>query len=353
VKDTGGSSAAQAVTPPADHAALRVVSIIAPVYDEAAALDEFVERTRRAIEPLEHRYGFELILVNDGSRDASLEIMRSQTGREPRLRVIDLARNYGQTAALQAGLDAARGDILVTLDVDLQHFPEEIPRFLETLDEGYDMVCGWRHERAEGISRRWPSRAANRLIRAISGLELHDFGTTFRAYRAELAKEIRLFGEFHRYIPVLGHLAGARIKEIPIKNIERPAGTSKYGLGRSQGVLLDLVVLLFFTRFLDRPMRAFGALGLVAFLAGGGILAFLLSYSYLFGVATVREHSGWFLMSIMFLLASVQIITAGILAEMLVRVHFGIGDRRVYRVRQVLGDVAPGRQADAPARSTT
>jgi glycosyltransferase involved in cell wall biosynthesis len=324
---------------------VRLVSIIAPVYDEAELVGEFVARTRKAIQPLERAYDFEIILVNDGSRDGSLAVMRECVATEPRLRIIDLARNYGQTAALQAGLDAAGGEILVTLDVDLQHFPEEIPRFLETLDLGYDMVCGWRHARAETVSRRWPSRAANWLIRRISGLKLHDFGTTFRAYRAELVKEIRLFGEFHRYIPVLGHMAGARITEIPIQNVDRPAGKSKYGLGRSQGVFLDLLVLLFFTRFLDRPMRAFGALGLLAFVAGAAILGFLVVYGYLFHVATVRERSGWYLMSIMLLLTSVQIITTGLLAEILVRVHYGIGDRRVYRVRQTFG----GAQAEALA----
>jgi glycosyltransferase involved in cell wall biosynthesis len=262
--------------------------------------------------------------------------MKSCIADEPRLRVVDLARNYGQTAALQAGLDAARGEILVTLDADLQHFPEEIPRFLEGIEQGYDMVCGWRQHRAEGINRRWPSRVANGLIRAISGLKLHDFGTTFRAYRSELAHEIRLFGEFHRYIPVLGHLAGARLTEIPIQNIERPAGRSNYGIGRSQGVFLDLLVLLFLTRFMDRPMRAFGAIGLLGFAAGGGILLTLLVLAYVFDMPTVRERSGWFLMAIMLLLASVQVTLTGLIAELLVRIHYGIGDRRVYRVRREL-----------------
>ncbi|HXK09232.1 MAG TPA: glycosyltransferase family 2 protein [Vicinamibacteria bacterium] len=310
------------------------VSVIAPVFDEAPLVREFLERTRKALLPLEARYEFEIVLVNDGSRDGSLEVMKSCLATEPRLRIVDLARNYGQTAALQAGLDAARGDILVTLDADLQHFPEEIPRFLEGIERGYDLVCGWRHHRAEGIRRRWPSRVANWLIRGISGLRLHDFGTTFRAYRSDLAHEIRLFGEFHRYVPVLAHVAGARILEIPIENVERPAGRSKYGLGRTRGVLLDLIVLLFLARYLDRPMRIFGALGLLGLTAGGGILAFLLGYAYLYDVPTVRLYSGWFLMSIMLLLASVQVILTGILAELLVRVHYGIGDRRVYRVRR-------------------
>ena len=317
---------------------LPTVSIVAPVFDEAALVPPFLERTRQALAPLEDRYRFEIVLVNDGSRDGSLEVMKSWLAQEPRLRVVDLARNYGQTAALQAGLDAARGNILVTLDADLQHFPEEIPRFLEGIEQGYDMVCGWRQKRAEGIRRRWPSRAANWLIRGISGLRLHDFGTTFRAYRAELAHEIRLFGEFHRYVPVLGHLAGARILEIPIQNVARPAGKSKYGLARSQGVLLDLIVLLFLARYLDRPMRVFGSLGLLGGSAGGGILAFLLGYAYLYNVPTVRLYSGWFLISIMLILASVQVILTGVLAEILVRVHYGIGDRRVYRVRGEWGE---------------
>jgi glycosyltransferase involved in cell wall biosynthesis len=311
-----------------------VVSVVAPVFNEDAVVEELVRRIAAGVEPVGDRYDLEIILVNDGSRDGSLEAMKRCLAFEPRLRVIDLARNYGQTAALQAGLDAARGDIVVTLDADLQHFPEEIPRFLAKLEEGYDMVCGWRHRRAEGVVRRWPSQAANVLIRWISGQALHDFGTTFRASRSELVREIRLFGEFHRFIPVLAWAAGGRVTEIPIENVERPAGRSNYGLGRSRAVFLDLIVLLFLSRFLDRPMRAFGTLGLLAFSGGAAILATLLGYSYLYSVPTVRTHSGWFLMSVMLLLASVQIIMTGLLAEILVRVHYGVGDRRVYRVRQ-------------------
>jgi glycosyltransferase involved in cell wall biosynthesis len=328
----------------------RVVSVIAPVYNEAAVVEELVRRIGAAVAPLEDRYAFDIVLVNDGSRDDSLEAMKRCLPWESRLRVLDLARNYGQTAALQAGLDAARGEILVTLDADLQHFPEEIPRFLAKLDEGHDIVCGWRHKRAEGILRRWPSWAANALIRRISGLDLHDFGTTFRAYRAELVREIRMLGEFHRFLPALGWAAGGRIAEIPIENVERPAGKSSYGLGRSQGVFLDLIVLLFFSRFLDRPMRAFGALGLLSFAAGSTILGCLLAYAYLYNVPAVRAYSGWFLMSVMLLLASVQITLTGILAELLVRIHYGQGDRRVYRVRREwTGADASDRTAEAAA----
>jgi glycosyltransferase involved in cell wall biosynthesis len=326
----------------------RLVSIIAPVYNEEAIIQEFVRRTVGAIAPLESRYTFEIILVNDGSSDASLTRMTALLDEDPRVRIIELRRNYGQTPALQAGLDAARGQILVTLDADLQHFPEEIPRFLEKLEEGFDMVCGWRHERAEGVLRRWPSRTANLLLWLISGLSIHDFGTTFRAYDAELAKEIRLFGEFHRYIPLLGHVAGGRITDIPIKNMVRPAGKSNYGLGRSLGVFLDLLLLAFLSRYLDRPLRAFGKLGLAAFTVGAGILSVLLANAYIYDVpGTVRLYSGWFLMSVMLLLSSMQIILAGILAELIIRVHYAQGDRRIYRVRKEWHTDAPVRRLQA------
>jgi glycosyltransferase involved in cell wall biosynthesis len=172
------------------------VSVIYPVYNEEGVVAELVQRISSAMGSVADRYGFEIVLVNDGSHDRSLEAMKRCLEVEPRLRVVDLARNYGQTAALQAGLDAARGEILVTLDSDLQHFPEEIPRFLAKLEEGFDMVCGWRHRRAEGVARRWPSRAANLLIRWISGLALHDFGTTFRAARSAVRDSA--LGAFHR-----------------------------------------------------------------------------------------------------------------------------------------------------------
>jgi glycosyltransferase involved in cell wall biosynthesis len=311
-----------------------LVSVIAPVYNEATVIDEFVSRLRAVVDGLKERYDFEIILVDDGSRDASLARLKELVRQEPRLRVLELRRNYGQTAALQAGFDAARGEILLSLDSDLQHFPEDIPQFLDTLETGYEVVCGWRRERAEGIVRRWPSRAANVLLRALSGLAIHDFGTTFRAYRAELVKELRLLGDFHRYIPALARQAGGRITEIPIRNVVRPAGQSSYGLGRTVGVSLDLVLLYFLSRYMDRPLRAFGQLALVAATVGATILGALLLLAWVSGVPTVREHSGWFLISILLLLASVQILMTGILAEILVRVLFGMGDRRVYAVRR-------------------
>lgn len=318
----------------APHAHRAVVSVIAPVYNEETVIEEFVVRLGRAADSLAAQYDFEFIAVDDGSRDRSLERLIAIAGREPRLRVIELRRNYGQTAALQAGLDAARGEIVVTLDADLQHFPEEIPAFLTKLAEGYDVVCGWRHERKEGIIRRWPSRVANLLIRRLSGITINDFGTTFRAYRADIVKELRLLGEFHRYVPVLAHMAGARITEMPIQNIERPSGKSNYGVSRTFGVMLDICVLYFMNRYMDRPMRAFGTISMAGFAISGSIIAYLLGYAWIYDVATVRERSGWFLTALMLALASVQVLLTGILAEVLTRVHYAQGDRRVYGVRR-------------------
>ena len=310
-----------------------LVSIVAPVYNEEASIGEFVRRIEATIAEIHDVYDFEIVLVDDGSRDGSLDALKTLSQDRENLHVIELRRNYGQTAALQAGLDAAKGDILVTMDADLQHFPEEIPTFLKGIEDGFDMVCGWRHKRAEGVIRRWPSRAANWLIRRICRLDIHDFGTTFRAYRAEIVKELRLFGEFHRYIPALGQDIGARIKEVPIENVVRPSGESSYGIGRTFGVFLDLILLFFFVRYMDRPMRIFGKLAAIAFCAGGAILACLVVYAYVWNINAVSERSGWFILSMMLLLASVQITLSGVLAEILTRVHYSQNNRRVYRVR--------------------
>jgi glycosyltransferase involved in cell wall biosynthesis len=311
-----------------------LVSVIAPVYNEEGVIGAFHERISKVIGDLERAWDFEIILVNDGSRDRSLEIMCNLAKSDPRLRVIELRRNYGQTAALQAGLDIARGDVFITLDSDLQHFPEEIPAFLDKLEEGYDIVCGWRAARAESVIRRWPSMIANLIIHRITGLTLHDFGTTFRAYRAEVAKDIRLYGEFHRFIPVMGHILGGRIVEIPIKNIERPEGKSNYGIGRTVGVFLDLILVYFFVRHMDKPMRFFGKMAGIMSAVGLLILGVLIAYAFMYKVQAVRERFGWFMIAIVLLLGALQAVCTGILAEVLIRVRYEQGNNRVYKVRK-------------------
>jgi glycosyltransferase involved in cell wall biosynthesis len=254
---------------------------------------------------------------------------------EPRLTIIELRRNYGQTAALQAGIDRAAGDIIVTLDADLQHFPEEIPSLIKGIEEGHDVVCGWRHQRQEGVMRRWPSRAANGLIRKASGLSIHDIGTTFRAYRREIISEMRLLGENHRFIPVFAKALGARIGEVPISNIERSVGKSNYGIGRTINVLIDVFFIYFFTHYLDRPMRIFGKFALLCGLAAGIIAAGLFWIWVTAGVAVVREHSGWFTLGFMLILAAVQFLLTGVIGEMLARLYFPSKERTTYQIRRV------------------
>ena len=311
-----------------------LVSIVAPVYNEAPTLPEFVRRITTVCSTLAARYDFEIVLVDDGSTDASLETAKRLIAVEPRLRVVELRRNFGQTAALQAGLAGARGEIIISMDSDLQHYPEDIVKFLDALEQGYDLVCGWRHERKEGILRRWPSRAANLLIKRVCRLPIHDFGTTFRCYRRDLVSHIHLLGEQHRFVPALADLIGARVTEIRIQNRERPVGTSNYGLGRTVNVLLDVLYLYFSRRYLTRPLKAFGKIAMAMFFCGAIIAAVLLGYAYSSGRPVVREHSGWFMLSMLLFTAGLQILLAGILAEVVVRIYYRLSDAEGYFVRR-------------------
>ena len=309
-----------------------LVSIVAPVYNEASVIEEFVLRIIKVIQ--KEPYLFEIILIDDGSTDGSLDILMDLTQQEACLRVIELRKNYGQTPALQAGIDQAKGDIIITMDSDLQHFPEEIPNFLRELEKGEaDVVCGWRYDRQEGLLRKIPSRIANAIIRKISGFRIHDYGTTFRAYRAEIIKDLRLFGQQHRFIPVLAHLAGGRISEIKIKNRERPQGESNYGISRTFAVLFDIFYLYFDVNYMHHPFRFFGKLFLFFFTIASVILFGLLTYSYIFNIPGVREHSGWFLSSLFLYLTSFQILMTGLIAEIIIRIYYFSQKKTYYHIR--------------------
>ncbi len=322
------------MAPQRPGSAASLVSIVAPVYNEATTLAEFVARLAAAANALEPRYAFEFILVDDGSTDESLQQAKAAIARENRLRVVELRRNFGQTAALQAGFAAARGDIVISMDSDLQHFPEDLPLFLGKNEEGYDLVCGWRHQRQEGLVRRWPSRAANLLIRAVSGLRVHDIGTTFRAYRADLVHELRLLGEQHRFVPVLASIVGAKVTEVQIRNVERPAGRSNYGLGRTVNVFLDILYLYFSRYYFTRPLKAFGKIALLLLGTGIGISGSLVVYSWVTGAPTIRERGGWFLLSSLLMLGGLQTLLTGILAEILVRIYYQSGQTHQAYVRR-------------------
>jgi glycosyltransferase involved in cell wall biosynthesis len=311
-----------------------LVSVVAPVFNEQTALPELVARLGRVATTLADAYRFEFVLVDDGSSDESLAVARQLTQSESRLRVIELRRNYGQTAALQAGLDRARGAILISMDADLQHLPEDIPRFLDAIRRGDEVVCGWRYERQDSIIRRWPSSVANYLLRQISGLTIHDIGTTYRAYKADIARDFRLLGEGHRFVPIFAARAGARIGELKIENPVRTGGVSKYGLSRTMNVFVDLFFVAFYALYLDRPIRLFGRAAVIALAVALLITAGLASEFVRTGAPVVRQSSGWFMLGLVMYVTAGQFIFFGIVCELLVRIYFQSDRYASYHVRQ-------------------
>jgi len=317
-----------------------LVSVVTPVFNEAAVLPELIERLGNVAASLEADYRFEFVLVDDGSRDGSLDVARGLAADDARLRVIELRRNYGQTAALQAGLDRAAGEILISMDADLQHRPEDIPRFLAAIRDGADVVCGWRYDRQDSAMRRWPSSAANFLIRKVSGLTIHDIGTTYRAYTAGVARDFQLLGEGHRFVPVFAARAGARISELKIENPARAAGVSSYGLSRTLNVFVDLFFVAFYANYLDRPIRFFGRAALVTFGLALLITAGLVYEFLSTGAPVVRESVGWYLLALVLYVSSSQFIFFGIVCELLVRIYFQHDRHAAYHIRQELSKQA-------------
>lgn len=314
-----------------------VVSVVLPVFNEARTLPELMQRLAEVARSLEPRYGFEFVLVDDGSTDRTLEAAERLAAADSRVRLVALRRNYGQTAALQVGFEHARGAVIISMDADLQHFPEDIPQFLDKIEDGYDVVCGWRADRQEGRRRRWPSAAANWLLRRLTGLTIHDIGTTFRAYRSDVVHDLRLLGEHHRFIPVLATNVGARLAEVKIQNIGRPVGASNYGLSRTLNVLMDILFLVFYVKYLDRPIRVFGRLALAAIMMAAIITAVLAYMSLAYGVPVVRERSGWFLLALVLYVSGVQFLLFGLVSEVIVRLYFYPGHAKPYLVRRVSG----------------
>jgi glycosyltransferase involved in cell wall biosynthesis len=270
-------------------------------------------------------------------------VIEGQAAADPRVILVALRRNYGQTAALQVGFEHARGAVVISMDADLQHFPEDIPQFLAKIEEGFDVVCGWRADRREGVRRRWPSRAANWLVRRLTGLTVHDIGTTFRAYRGDVVRQLQLLGEHHRFIPVLATNLGARLTEVPIRNIERPSGVSNYGLSRTFNVLLDIAFLVFYVKYLDRPIRVFGRLALASLAAATVIMTVLGVVSVAYGIPVVRERSGWFLLALILYVSGVQFLLFGLVSEVVVRMYFYPERAKPYLVRKVSSGAAARR----------
>jgi glycosyltransferase involved in cell wall biosynthesis len=310
-----------------------MISVVIPVHDEEPALLPLYDRLTRVLERLDRPY--EIIFVDDASTDRSFELLANLVETDGRLKVIRLRRNFGQTAALAAGFDEAQGSIIVALDGDLQHDPEDIPALLTRIHEGYDIASGWRKERVDGaLTRRLPSRVANWLMAKVSGIDLRDFGTTFKAYRAEVLKDVHLYGEMHRFIPALASFYGARVAEVPIRNSPRAKGRSHYGLGRTINVLFDLLTVKFLLGYFTRPMYFFGRFGLAGTLVGGVILGYLFVYK-ITGHEIVIQHGPLLIAGALLLLAGLLMFSTGLLGEVLMRTYFESQGRRIYAVREI------------------
>lgn len=309
------------------------LSIVVPVYNEVDNLRPLCERIHTALAEAGREY--EIILVDDGSRDGSSELLAELHAEDATLKVLRFRRNFGQTAALAAGFAHARGAVIVSLDADLQNDPLDIPRLLAKLDEGYDLVNGWRADRRDPLlRRRLPSQIANALIARVTRVKLHDSGCTLKAFRRDVAKGIKLYGEMHRFIPALAADMGARLTEVPVAHHPRTHGASKYGLTRTLRVVLDLLTIKFLSSYAERPSHLFGLLGLLGVLAGGGITTVLGVQRLFFGVALANRPL--LLLGILLLVTGVQLMTTGLIAELLSRTYHESQDKPVYLIKDVL-----------------
>jgi glycosyltransferase involved in cell wall biosynthesis len=320
-----------------------MLSIVIPIHNEEPSILPLYDRLTAVLETIPKP--FEIIFIDDASTDRSFDLLANLAETDPRLKVIRLRRNFGQTAALSAGFDEAQGSVVVSLDGDLQHDPEDIPALLAKIDEGYDIASGWRRDRIDNaITRRIPSRIANWLMARVSGVQLRDFGTTFKAYRIEVLKDINLYGELHRFIPALASFYGARIAEVPIRNVARASGQSHYGLGRTFNVLFDIITIKFLLKYFTRPMHFFGRLGLLAITLGTVVLSGLFIHK-LWGHGMMEEHAPLMLAGALLVVAGLMMFSTGLLGEVLMRTYFESQGRRIYAIREIRcrrETVAPG-----------
>ncbi|MDA7437440.1 glycosyltransferase family 2 protein [Synechococcus sp. AH-601-P06] len=308
------------------------LSVVVPLYNEEESLPHLVEQLLASLRPSGER--FELVLVNDGSSDRTAEVLERLSQDIPELVGVLLRKNYGQTAAMAAGFDVAQGEVIVSLDGDLQNDPADIPMLLAKLREGYDLVSGWRHQRQDAaLQRKLPSKIANRLIGRVTGVRLHDYGCSLKAYRRDVLSDMRLYGELHRFLPALAFIEGARITEVKVNHRARQFGSSKYGIDRTFRVLMDLLTVWFMKRFLTRPMYVFGFGGLIA------ILLSLVASSYLLAVKLMGgdiANRPLLTLAVVLGLAGIQLFCFGLLGELQIRTYHESQDRPIYRIRETL-----------------
>lgn len=310
------------------------VSIVVPIYNEFESIPHLVDAIASSLQNTNLSY--EIICVDDGSKDGSPQLLKELANSRTDLRAVILRRNYGQTAAMSAGFNHAQGKVIVTLDGDLQNDPADIPMLIAKLDEGYDLVSGWRQKRQDNsISRLLPSKLANMLISRVTGVNLHDYGCSLKAYRGELAADLNLYGELHRFLPALAFIEGARISEVPVRHHARRYGKSKYGIWRTFRVLMDLLTITFMKKFLTRPMHVFGLLGMISMLLGMGLGVYLTILKL--GLGQIIGNRPLLILAVVLLLAGVQLFSFGLLAELLMRTYHESQGKPIYRVREIFG----------------
>ncbi len=314
------------------------LSIVLPIYNEVESLPHLLDELVPVLEKTGRT--FEIICVDDGSRDGSFAELEKMRAQDDRVRIVRFRRNFGQTAAFAAGFDRAKGDVVITMDADLQNDPADIPKVLEKIDEGYDVVSGWRVERwREGagsmITRKLPSATANWLISTGTGVPLHDYGCALKAYRSEVIKSINLYGDLHRFIPAIASYYGVTVAEVPVNYRSRQFGTSKYGLGRITRVILDLMTVRFLLSYSTRPIQIFGLMGLVTFALGAITGIYLTIMKLAYGIALAERPL--LLLAILLVMIGVQLVTMGLLGELVVRTYHESQNKPIYTVRDELG----------------
>lgn len=311
------------------------LSLVVPVYNEEENLPLLMDAICTALEPL--KKDWEVIFVDDGSRDHSVDVLESLVKKDPgHVRVVVFRRNFGQTAAIEAGIDHSQGETIVLLDADLQNDPADIPMLLTKLDEGYDLVSGWRKDRQDNkLTRTLPSNMANALISWVTGVHLHDYGCTLKAYRREALEGFRLYGEMHRFIPVFAHSVGAKIAELPVHHHARKFGKAKYGLERTIKVVLDLFTVKFLLDYSHKPMRLFGGTGITLIAGGGVLLLLIIARKIIEGISILG--SPLFQLGLMFFILGFQSILMGLIAELLARTYHESQRKPTYTIRKVLG----------------
>jgi glycosyltransferase involved in cell wall biosynthesis len=306
-----------------------------PFHNEEESVTRLYDRVKEVLEQVGS--SFELVFVDDGSRDRTYRLLEEIAAVDSRVLLVKLRRNFGQTSALAAGFDHASGEYILAMDGDLQHDPAEIPQFLAKLEEGYDVVSGWRAQRADNfVMRRIPSRIANWMMSRLSGVDIHDFGTTFKAYRREVIQNIPLYGEMHRFIPALASWYGASICEVPISNPAREAGKSHYGISRTFRVLFDLLTIRFLLKYMTRPLHFFGIIGALGMVGGGSLALWLMMLKIATGQHVLDQHGPLFIVAAVAILAGIQMLGIGLLGELQVRHFHAPSHRAPYAVDRIL-----------------